>query len=363
MVLAKNVYSAKDQVLLRSGTELDQRHLDKLQAFNIEHLCIWQPLSDELSDEEIQQLKAEENARRTCIEAVEIVKQVMSDVRMGDSLDLPKVRQTVSELCTQLIRDDRVLRYIDNLYAYDEYTFAHSIQVSVFTIILGKALHTPRPALEDIGTGGMLHDIGKTRVPLELLNLPRQYTAEEFAIMRNHPQYGEEILRETNGVPEIVIRMAGEHHERYNGTGYFRGLKGDQIHPYSQITALADVYDAMTTTRTYRPALLPQQAVEFLLTGVGSFFNPDLCHLFIKQVAIFPVGCVVQLTNGLIGKILEVDEKLPTRPVVGIIGKTKLMRITEIIDLRRRPDLLVARVVPQSELLAIKGVWPSAKQV
>lgn len=363
MVLAKEVYSAEDQVLLKAGTELDQRHIDKLNGFQIRHLCILQPLGDDLSDEEIQQLQAEENARQTCVEAVEIVRQVMTDVRMGETLDFPKVRDTVADLCTKLIKDDRLFRYIDNLHLYDEYTFAHSIQVSVFTIIIGKALHCSRPALEEIGTGGMLHDIGKTKVPLELLNLPRQYSVEEFAIMQNHPRYGEEILRETNGIPEIVIRMAGEHHERYNGTGYFRQLKGDQIHPYSQITALADVYDAMTTTRTYRPALLPQQAIEFLLTGIGTFFNPDLCQLFIKHVAIFPIGCVVQLTNGLIGKILEVDEKIPTRPVVGIIGKTKLMRITEVVDLRQRQDLLIARAIPQSELVAFKEGGLSPKLV
>ncbi|MBO8126919.1 MAG: HD domain-containing protein [Firmicutes bacterium] len=354
MILAKDVYTPEGQVLLRAGTVLNQRYIQKMQQFDVRVVWIKKVIPEDLSPEECELLQQEEEARRAYIEAVNVVEQVMNDVRMGEALDMPTMREAVSNLCAVLLTNEHLLKHVDELHLYDDYTFAHSVQVCVFTIIIGKALGYEGSKLEDVGTGGLLHDIGKTRLPIELLNLPRKYTPEEFELVKNHARWGEEILNQSGDVPEIVVRMAGEHHERYNGTGYYKGLKEDEIHPFSQITALADVYDAMTTTRAYRPAMLPQQAIEFLLTSCGTFFNPEICDLFIKHVAIFPVGYIVQLTNGLLAKILEVDEKMPSRPVVGVMEAEKSFKITEVLDLRRRNDILITRLVPQSEILKLK---------
>lgn len=362
MVLAKDVYTEEGQVLLRAGTVLNPKYTQRMEQFKIEVAWVKETLPDGTNPEEYQLIQEEQEAREAYVEAVDVIKQVMTDVRMGEALDVPTMKETVSGLCSVLLKNESLLRHVDEIHLYDDYTFAHSVQVCVFTLIIGKALNYSEQRLIDVGTGGLLHDIGKTKLPVELLNVPRKYTPEEYEIVKDHARLGEELLVESGDVSEIAIRMAGEHHERFNGSGYYKGLKGEEIHPFSQITALADVYDAMTTTRAYRPSLLPQQATEFLLTSCGTCFNPEVCSLFVKHVAIFPQGTIVQLTNGLLAKILQIDERCPTRPVVGIIREEE-SKIIEVIDLRYRNDLLIARHVLPSEYLKFKNAASRAESL
>lgn len=353
MVLAKDVYTPEGQVLLKVDTLLTPRYITKLQQFKIEMVWVTEVLPKGLSEEEYGQLVMEEEVKVAYHEAVEVVSRVFNDVRTGEALDVPAVRNTVTQLCASILRNDSLLRHVDKIYTYDDYTFAHSVQVCVFTLILAKALQYTEHQMINVGTGGLLHDIGKTRLPVDFLNTPRKYTPEEFEQVKEHARLGSEILMESNGVPLVAVRMAGEHHERYDGKGYYQGLQGGNIHPFSQITALADVYDAMTTDRAYRSALLPQQAIEYLLNSSGTAFNPEMCRLFVKSVAIFPIGTVVQLTNGLLATIVEVDAGIPYRPVVGVIDEPG-GKVNNLIDLRARNDILIAKIMLPSEVVQLK---------
>ena len=201
-----------------------------------------------------------------------------------------------------------------------------------------------------------MHDVGKLQVGQGLLTKPDQLTDEEMMLMRGHPWFGFEILRAQRGHLSIPsIHVALQHHEKYDGTGYPRGLAGTDIHEYSRIVSIADVYDAVTSDRPYRKALLPHEAYELMLFNGSQHFDPMILPLFLQRIAIYPVGTVVRLNNGDIGVVTSVPPEMPLRPTLRLIldKNRRLYPGVAEFDMQNHLTSFVDQVVDGQELMKL----------
>lgn len=267
--------------------------------------------------------------------AVECVKGFYRNIAEGESPDLEIAEEVVDRMIHHITHHPTVLFTLSKLQDFDEYTFMHCVNVSTFSLIVGKALHYTRNELKNLGVGALFHDIGKTRLDKKILNKPGKLDAEEMKLIHQHPVFSVELLREIPGMNMESMRVALEHHERISGKGYPRGLKGSEISVFGQIAAIADVYDAMTTDRVYQKKLLPYAAVSYIYRMSKENFDPDLVERFIARIGVYPVGTVVVLSSGEVGVVTEIHRDHLLSPVVRIFADATGVKIEtpELIDL------------------------------
>jgi putative nucleotidyltransferase with HDIG domain len=241
----------------------------------------------------------------------------------------------VGNIVDSEIRNRDALVCLSQLKNRDEYTAFHSMNVCILAVAFGRALLLPREDLHLLGIGGLLHDIGKMKVPLDILNKPDKLTEAEFAEMKNHVRYGEEILSRIPDIPDPVVQMVAQHHERYNGKGYLKGLQGEQVSLFGQISTIVDVYDAITSDRVYRAGLLPNVALKKMFEWSASDFNRGLFEHFVKSIGIYPVGSLVEV-NGLdIGIVVAANRENAMKPTVKLVKNRsgQLYRPAPLVDL------------------------------
>jgi HD-GYP domain-containing protein (c-di-GMP phosphodiesterase class II) len=193
------------------------------------------------------------------------------------------------------------------------------LNVTLYALSIGLKLGLPQKDLEILGLGGILHDIGKMLIPSEILFKPGKLTSEEFTEMKKHTTYGYDILRNMHTIPLLVAHCAFQHHERLNGSGYPRGVKNEDIHLFGKILAVADVFDAVTSHRIYRSAMLPHEGLEILYAGSESLYEPVIIEAFRKSVAIYPFGLTVTLNDGRKGLVVGQNKDITERPIIRII--------------------------------------------
>jgi HD-GYP domain-containing protein (c-di-GMP phosphodiesterase class II) len=286
------------------------------------------PLQDEL-----------DNAKRVLDESKQQTRIVMDTVRMGMKLDLPQVETVVERMTDSVLRNKDALVSLARIKSRDEYTYLHSLSVAALCISFGQHLKLDTGQIKALGVGGLLHDIGKVRVPLEVLNYPGALTAAEFEVMKTHVAHGEQLLRETTGIDESSICVTCHHHERLDGTGYPEGLRGDQISQFGQLSAIVDIYDALSSERCYKSAMAPTEALRKLMEWSESYLNRGMVEQFIQHMGIYPVGTVVRLRSGLVGVVIEQGENSLLDPVVRVAYDTRRQRrvVPFVINLSSRP--------------------------
>ncbi len=251
-------------------------------------------------------------------EAKKTVAGIMNDVRLGKQIEIEKVEHVVEKMVESIFRNKDALSSLGRIKKVDEYTFMHSVSVGVLMISFGKYLGLEYEVIKELGVGGLLHDLGKVHVPVEILTSTDKLTEEEFLKVKEHVSHGRSILEKTPNMHENSILVAAHHHERVDGTGYPDKLKGDQINKYAQMAAIADVYDAMTSQRCYQRQFQPTETLKKLYEW-GDAYNQELVQQFIRCVGIYPVGSFVQLESGLLGIVLDHGEKGLVDPIVRVV--------------------------------------------
>jgi putative nucleotidyltransferase with HDIG domain len=252
-------------------------------------------------------------AKNVLLEAVE-------DVRLGREVNIPAVTGIVENIVDSLVRNPDALPSLTRLKSHDEYTFSHSVNVGVLAVAFGRHHGLASDAILRLGTGALLHDIGKVRIPLEILNKAGQYTRREYEIMKRHPEAGAEILYKTHGITEDAIHPALEHHERGDGSGYPFNKTLAKMNRYGLITQVADVYDAMTSERVYHKQRPPYEVLRYLYArGQAGHFDFKTVQEFIQCVGIYPVGSLVQLDTGETAIIMTVNRNWLLAPRILII--------------------------------------------
>jgi putative nucleotidyltransferase with HDIG domain len=211
----------------------------------------------------------------------------------------------VAQITESILRNPGTLVSLGRIREGDTYTFQHSVSVCTLLVSFCRYLELSPEIIHEAGIGGMLHDIGKMRVPDHILNKPSKLTDEEFAIMKGHVTLGLEILRGTPGISRTVVQVAGEHHERFEGSGYPEQLQGAEISQLGRMAAIVDVYDALTSNRIYHKGMEPPAALTKLFEWSDHHFDAELVQHFIQAIGIYPVGSLVKLASNRLGVVME----------------------------------------------------------
>lgn len=273
-------------------------------------------------------------------EAKKAVTDILQEVRLGRQIEVERTEHVVEKMVDSIFRNVDALTSLSRIKSKDQYTFMHSVNVCVLMISFCRFLGVEREVIKKVGVGALLHDIGKMKVADAVLNKPGALTDAEFGLMKSHVTHGHDILIATPGIPFEAIQVASEHHERFDGTGYPNRLGGDDISRFGQMASIADVYDAITTTRVYHKGLEPAEAIRRIFEWSKHHFNGDLTQFFIKCVGIYPVGTLVGLENGLLGVVSVPGEKNILRPSVRVIfdTRTETYVAPHDVDLEKRRD-------------------------
>jgi len=260
-----------------------------------------------------------DTARRIFSDAKTYIDVALEDVRLGRSLDTQVARSNVSEIVQSILRNASALTLMTNLKSRDEYTSIHCVNVCILSVAFGRHVGLGPDELADLGLGALLHDIGKMRVPLEILNKPGRLSAEEFAIIKEHVNHGRDILAPSEDLPPRALDIVLSHHERLDGSGYPRGLDGEGISRFAMMVAIVDVYDAVTSDRVYHAAISPHDALSMMYDSSPVSFDKDLFEQFIKCLGIFPVGSLVELSTGEVAMVMTVNRKRHLKPIVMLL--------------------------------------------
>ena len=271
-------------------------------------------------------------AKKLIADAKRATQRLMDDVKLGKQIDMGQVETVVERMTESVLGDGDALVSLLRIKSKDEYTYLHSLAVSALCISFGQSMGFDPVKLKGIGIGGLLHDIGKVRIPDEILNKPGPLTDTEFEIMKEHVEHGNELLQQTTHLDESAICVTAHHHERLDGTGYPQGLRGDEISLFGQMSAIVDVYDALTSERCYKDAVPPTEALRKIFEWSQSYLNRYLVEKFISHIGIYPVGSVVRLLSGAMGVVIRHGENDLLHPVVRIVYDWRHRRVNKATE-------------------------------
>ncbi|MFH1495851.1 MAG: HD-GYP domain-containing protein [Pseudomonadota bacterium] len=281
--------------------------------------------------------KEAHRARKLHGEANRIVKDIITDIRLGQQIEMEKVEPLVESMVDSIFRHQDALIPLARLKTHDEYTFQHSVSVCALMVAFARGLKLSREIIKEIAIGALLHDVGKAKVPDSILNKPAKLTDAEFGKMKSHVVQSIIILQNTPGISQIALDVAGQHHERFDGTGYPNRLKGDEISLYGQMGAIVDVYDAITSERVYHKGMPPTEALKKLLEWSKFHFDPGMVQTFIRTLGIYPSGSLVRVSNNRLGVVLEQNAEKMLQPKVKVFyhAEKQYYLPPEEIDLAR----------------------------
>ena len=250
--------------------------------------------------------------------AIDDTKSAFDKIRDEGELDLDRIRKNIEETLPDMVRNNDVLMRLNQLKQTDDYTFEHSIRVSILATMIGKWLGYSQEEILELGEAGLLFDIGKLNIPEFVLKNPNNVSVDEYELIKKHAQFGYSILLRTKGVSSNIKYAALHHHERLDGSGYPLRLRENQIHDFAKIIMVCDVFDALITDRPYKKAISPLMAADYISWYSGKLFDSEVCYVFTHKLAEYYVGKMVKLTNGKEGKIVYVDTNFPTRPLIQV---------------------------------------------
>ena len=258
--------------------------------------------------------------------ANEVIQNLLMDIRLGKQIEVEHVEPIVEQITDSILRNQGTLVSLCRIKQSDTYTFQHSVSVATLMISFCRYLGMDRTTIHEAGIGAILHDIGKMKVPNNILNKPGKLTDDEFGIMKSHVTLGLEILDQTPGISEVAIQIVGQHHERFGGSGYPKDLKSNAISVLGRMAAIVDVYDAITSNRVYHTAMEPSVALQKLFEWSKFHFDEELVQLFIQSIGIYPVGSLVRLENDQIAVVLQQGGTGLLHPVVRVIYDIRRQR-------------------------------------
>lgn len=330
MVLAVNLYDKDESLLLKKGSVLKQNQIQAIHQLGLSGIYIEDQIS---SDIKINTMISEELK----IKALSGIKNIFINDYNGSDLtqSMDEIKFIVETIINQILSTDNLLYNMVDLKLFDEYTYYHSLNVAVISTIMGISLGYNRTTLYNLGLAAILHDIGNIFIPKHILIKQSSLTQEEHRKIRAHSFLGYAFIKDN--YPNIATSSYMgilHHHEHCNGSGYPFGLKKNKIHTFGKIISIADVFDSLTSDRPYRSAILPSDAMEYIMGGADSLFDMELVKIFTRRVAPYPLGTCVRLSNQRIGIVVKNFPDCCTRPRVRLINKKTNKITNEYINLK-----------------------------
>ena len=276
-----------------------------------------------------------ERAAKICSQSKQAVISMFQEARMGKAVDVGGAQKMVEEIADSVSRNPGALISLARLKTVDDYTYMHSVAVCAMMVALSKQLGQSAEQTRLAGLAGLMHDLGKAMMPMEVLNKPGKLTEIEFSIMKTHPFEGHRLLLTGQNVGEVVLDVCLHHHEKTDGSGYPKGLKDSEISVFAKMGAVCDVYDAITSNRPYKVGWDPAESLRKMAEWSNGHFDGKIFQALVKSLGIYPVGSLVRLTSGRLGVVIDQTGKSLTMPLVKVFFSTKsnLRIMPVIIDL------------------------------
>jgi HD-GYP domain-containing protein (c-di-GMP phosphodiesterase class II) len=347
MTIAKQLLGKNGELLLNVGAVVRSTYINKIKELGYNGIYVEDDLSRDIVVEELINDKIRTKSIKT-------LKNAFIGLENGKQLT-PETFDALNNIVDEIIEEvlankDIVINMID-MKVFDDYTFYHSLNVSVLSLVIGVALNLNKKQLCNLALASLLHDIGKVFVPKEILNKPGKLSEHEFSIMSTHSAKGYEYLREKSQIPVASYVGILHHHEKYNGSGYPLRFQGEKISLFGRIISVADVYDALTSDRPYRKALIPSEAIEFIMGGGGSMFDPEIAACFVQKIAPYPVGTCVTLSDGRVALVMENYSDCCVRPKLKVLKHDGLPVKPYLIDLKNDASLRNTTVIGMARVV------------
>jgi len=364
--LLQDAFGPDNVLLLRAGARIEtQRELKRLSEpgvrfgpdrgdqipFDMENEAALDAASASTDPRAREFIDKVSKAAALKSEAVRDITSVFERIAAGGEVDLERAKSAVSMLLRNMLEDPRALVSLAALKDADAYTYTHSVNVGIMAMHL--AMRTEyRDDVEEIGLGALMHDTGKMKIPLGVLNKPGRLDEDDWVIMRQHPTYGWEQLQQAGETRESVLSCVLGHHEKVNGGGYPQGKRGGQITPFARLTAIADVYDALTTQRPYKTPMTSKEALTLMARKMEGELDRGLLECFISIVGFYPVGSEVELSDGSVGTVLNHYATSPNRPSVILHTDANGGEIpgSPVVDLNEHRGPTVTRFVDERRI-------------
>ncbi|MEZ0536213.1 HD-GYP domain-containing protein [Caldicellulosiruptoraceae bacterium PP1] len=310
MRVARDIFANNGKLLIPEGFILKSSHINKLKEYDIEYIYIFDQIEENYILEEV-----------IYHETFRTVQDLMISAKNGYALDTDVAKEVVNDVVDKIIENEDIFLKIIGFRDVDNYTYFHSVDVCVFSAIIGKILDFDKKRIENIALAALFHDFGKMKIGPEILNKPTKLSDDEYEEIKKHTIYGYQLIKQMGEVSEEVAEGALLHHEKLDGSGYPLKLKGDKIPLIAKIITIADVYDALTADRVYKKKIVPTKAADYLLKYSGIYFDGTIVHRFINHVVQYPKGCFVVLNTGEIAIVYEENPFNKTRPIIKVVSR------------------------------------------
>lgn len=342
MKLGRTIYSSEGKVLLAAGQEVTERYKKKLKDLGIMYVYVE---DSRTKDIEIADVVSE----KTRIDLNSTVKHTMWQMKKKNTLiDIKGIKEIIDGMIDELTNHKNLVINLQDMRSFDDYLYAHSVETCILSVVLGISSKMDAIKLRDLAIGALLHDVGKVKIPLEIMNKPDSLTPEEWEQMKKHTVYGFEMLRRNDELSLLSAHVAYQHHERMDAKGYPRGLQGDDILMFAKIVAIADSYDALTCDKVYRKRFLPHEAMEIIKSSAGTQFDVPMVKAFFENIALYPLGSQIELNTGEQGVVIKVEKGFSERPVVRVFVDEHGDELAEPRD-RNLMDELTVFIIKVSE--------------
>ena len=287
-------------------------------------------------------------AAKICAKGKEAVVSMFQEARMGNAIEAEAIGPLVNEISNSILRNPGALISLARLKTADDYTYMHSVAVCALMIALARQLGLDEQQTKEAGMAGLLHDLGKAMIPMDILNKPGKLTNEEFNIVKTHPEEGHKLLLAGHGVSNFIKDVCLHHHEKIDGSGYPNRLNQETMSLFAKMGAVCDVYDAITSNRPYKAGWDPAESIKRMAEWKGHF-DPTIFQAFVKSLGIYPIGSFVRLESGKLGVVTEQSEQSLLKPKVKVFFSAKLLAYInpEIIDLARSAEKIAGRETPE----------------
>lgn len=258
-----------------------------------------------------------QQAAQICARSGQVLQSMFSDVRLGRPVEKDSAERLVQDMHLSIQRNPHALISLARIKTADNYTYLHSMAVCALMMALAQRMQMSEEEVRLAGLSGLLHDVGKCRIPLRILNKPGALTPEEWRIMQDHSTLGAQLLRPLD-VPDLVLQACLHHHEKMDGSGYPSGLKGEQIHQLARMAAICDIYDAVTSDRPYKKGWPPAQALQRMTQWCGSHLDKVIFEQFVQTVGIYPIGSLVRLNTDQLAVVIDATSQSLLTPQVRV---------------------------------------------